>query len=305
MRLPILGMDETMDIKRLRFFIAVAELGSLSRAAEALNISQPALGAHIRALEDELASPLFLRHSRGVEMTADGRQLLPHAQRIVRDVDATLELLRPRKAPRGKVTVGVGPVIDPRRSAGLIERASARFPDIRLNLVTAASATLVDWISEGRLDLALVHLTGDLPAGIRATPVMREDIVLVTAGTAEVAVPEMTFGALAHQPVVLPPAPHSLRIMVDAAAREAGIDLTIRFEIETVDVMLELAEQGIAGCIVSRSAVAAHPRPGAFRVQKIVAPDLVRELSLIRSKSRQPPPAVTLVAELIAEVYSV
>lgn len=293
-----------MDIKRLRFFIAVAELGSLSRAAEALNISQPALGAHIRALEGELGSRLFLRHSRGVEMTGEGRQLLPHAQRIVRDVDQTLELLRPRKTPRGNVRVGVGPAIDPKRSAGLIERASARFPEIRLNLVTAASSTLVDWISEGRLDLALVHLTGDLPAGIRAAPVMQEDIVLATAETGEVTAPEIAFEALARQPVVLPPVPHSLRTMVDAAARDAGVALTIRFEIETVDVMLELVEQRIAGCIVSRSAIAAHPRPEAFRVQKIVSPDLVRELSLIRSKSRQPPQAMALVAELIAEVYA-
>ncbi|AJE47557.1 LysR family transcriptional regulator [Celeribacter indicus] len=293
-----------MDIKRLRFFIAVAELGSLSRAADALHISQPALGLHIRTLEEELDRQLFVRHSRGVEITQAGRQLLPHARRIVRDVEETVELLRPRKTPAGKVTVGVGPAIDPKKSAGLIERASARFPEIRLNLVTAPSATLVDWIAAGRLDLALVHLTGALPSGIGAEPVMQEDIVLVSARPDRDAAVTIPFGALARHPVVLPPAPHSLRAMVDAAAQGAGIGLNIRFEIETVDVMLELAEQGIAGCIVSRSALSAHPRPEAFLVQKIVEPDLVREVSLIRSTGRQPLPATDLVARLITDVYS-
>ena len=293
-----------MDIKRLRYFILVSELGSLSKAAEALNISQPALGLHIRSLEEELDNHLFIRHSRGVEMTPAGLELLPHAQRIVRDVENTTALLRAKKTGRGHVAVGVGPAIDPARSAKLIARVAEQFPQVSVNIVGGLSKNLVDWTRSGKLDLALVHWVDELPADVRAEPVLQEDIVLVTADDGAPYDEEIAFGTVARQPIILPPKPHSLRMMVEEVARKHFLDLDVRFELESSEVMLELAEHGIAGCVASRGALTAYPRMGKCRVQRIVEPHLVREMSLIQSTNRQPSHAASLVASLMAGAFA-
>src|SRR3546814_19561694 len=112
-----------MDLRQLRTFLHVAELGSLGRAAERLRVAQPALGRQIRLLEEELGVPLFTRHGRGMAPTPAGRILLDRASALLRLVaDTRAEVSAERDAVKGTVSLGVPPNVGAVLAGGLVER---------------------------------------------------------------------------------------------------------------------------------------------------------------------------------------
>ena len=148
-----------MDLRQLRYFLAVARAGSFSRAAEAAGISQPALSEQIRKLESSLGAPLFERLARGVRLTPAGQRLLVHAQKILREVtDArqSLEALRTRVA--GRLTVGAIPTVLPYLLAPRVEDFRRTHPEVELRLVEDVTARLLEGLLAGDLDLAVVSL---------------------------------------------------------------------------------------------------------------------------------------------------
>jgi LysR family hydrogen peroxide-inducible transcriptional activator len=167
-----------MDLRQLRYFLAVARAGSFSRAAEAENISQPALSEQIRKLESSLGAPLFERLARGVRLTPAGERLLVHAQKILREVsDArqSLEALRTRVA--GRLAVGAIPTVFPYLLAPRIEEFRRSYPEVELRLVEDVTARLLEGLFAGDLDLAIVSLPLRAPDLICAE-ILREPLLV-------------------------------------------------------------------------------------------------------------------------------
>ena len=149
-----------MELYQLRSFAAVAELGQLTRAAERLHVSQPALSAQIKALEDELSVLLFERGAGGMTLTAAGRQLLPEAERVL----AAAQTLRSQAlALRGEVAgrVRLGTVGDPEltRLADVLRRAVACFPLLEIDVRHEVSGAAFDKVRDGELDAAFYYVT--------------------------------------------------------------------------------------------------------------------------------------------------
>jgi DNA-binding transcriptional LysR family regulator len=153
-----------LDLRQLRRFITLAELGSFSRAAEVLAVSQPSLTRSIQLLEDSLDTKLFERGARGVVLTAIGEQLLPHAQIIMSERDralAAISALRGRSS--GTVTIGADASFTMRQLPIALSYMAERHPDIRIVVKEENFAEMLDSVRDGRLNLALGLRASYLP----------------------------------------------------------------------------------------------------------------------------------------------
>ena len=146
-----------MEIHQLRYFVAVAEEKSFSRAAEKVRVAQPSLSQQIQKLEAELGQPLFDRLSRQVVLTEAGSGLLPFAHRILNELSSAQRYVSDRgEKPNGAVSVGILPTIAPFVVEALLERCAARYPEVRLKVVEDVTDNLMRRVEAGEVDLAVI-----------------------------------------------------------------------------------------------------------------------------------------------------
>src|SRR5262245_36071786 len=147
-----------MELSQLRTLIHVAELGSLSKAADRLQIAQPALSRQIRLLEKELGMYLFERHGRGMVITDAGREVLEHAVRIMAEMDEIRQTASSgHSSYKGMVMIGTTPTVSEIVSVPLVRRIKESHPLLGVRLLSAFSGHLLDWVQRGELDVAVTY----------------------------------------------------------------------------------------------------------------------------------------------------
>lgn len=272
-----------MDIRQLRYFTRIIELKSFTKAAEALGIAQPALGAHIRKLEEELGTPLMIRHSRGVEPTEAGLLLMERAAGILSAVDETRQLLSTfLEMPRGKVNIGLTPSTSAVLASTLVQRCAAELPEVRINVVEGLSELLLEWVGANRIDMALVYHLKEAQRDLTVLPLVCEDLHFIQSTATEGPTSDVvSFAELSRFPLIMPGPPHGLRRMVDDVARDRGVELHIPYEMQSVVTIVDLVERDMASCILPLSAVARHVADGRLIARRIVEPRITRTMSLI------------------------
>jgi DNA-binding transcriptional LysR family regulator len=172
-----------IDLRRLRYFVAVAEELHFGRAARRLNLSQPPLSVQIRELEREIGAPLFSRTQRRVELTDPGRVLLDEAQRLIAQADAAIE--RTRRSARGEVghlSIGFVSTADYSLLPPLVRRFRARNPDVTLNLRELTGDRQLALLASGEVDLGLA-IAPPPAAGLNRRPVLREPLIAALPAT--------------------------------------------------------------------------------------------------------------------------
>lgn len=265
----------------------MAELGSLSRAAARLHIVQPALSRQIRLLEEELKVALFVRHGRGMVLTAAGETLRSRAGAILRQVeDARAELVQEAGVLRGHVVFGLPPTVGAILTTRLVERFLAAHPAVTLRAVHAFSGYLLDWLQNGGMDIAVAY-GGSQAAGVRQSPLLRESLHVVTA--AEGGEPlgnELRFAEVAQRRLVLPGLSHGLRRQVEQAAQRHGFNLSVAVEADDLLVLKDLALRGLGATILPLSAVHEEVAAGRLRAALIAAPHITRTLVLAEPLGR-------------------
>ncbi|MBU3739899.1 MAG: LysR family transcriptional regulator, partial [Rhodoferax sp.] len=171
-----------MDLKQLRYFVRVAELGSFTRAASALAVAQPVLSRQIRLLEVELRQNLLVRNGRGAAPTEAGKVLLAHGRGILHQVERAHEDLgRVRGALAGRVAVGLPTSLARALTVPLTRRFRETLPQASLSISEGLSVAMLESLLNGRLDIAVLY-NAQPSAGIDIEPLLREDLVLVQAG---------------------------------------------------------------------------------------------------------------------------
>ena len=169
-----------MELTDFATFSAVARAGGITKAAEELNTVPSNVTQRVKALEAELGTALFDRHSRGMTLTGAGRRLLPYSQRIAVLAREAVLAARDDGDPKGPLTIGSMETTAAVRLPPLLAEFHRRFPAVRLNLRTATTADLVAGVLDGRLDGAFV--AGPIDHGeLISTVAFREELVLVTA----------------------------------------------------------------------------------------------------------------------------
>jgi len=272
-----------MDMTRLQYFSAVAEAGSFSRAAAALNMSQPALSRQVLLLEEELGQRLLERTGRGAELTESGRALMQHARGIFDLFErARADMAERQRNPRGRLTVGLPPRVAHVLTADLVQSFLHRFPDASITVEENLSIRLREGLVAGRVDLAVLFDPPNSPQ-VQLEPLVREAMVLISTKPLP---PTMSLGAVARRSLVMPSGPHALRQLLEAYTRPRGMSLNLVAEVDSVQTVLSLVARGVAEAVVPESAVRAWIYPQLLHVSTLVSPAIRNRLVLGVPKAR-------------------
>jgi len=246
-----------MDLKDMRYFLALAEERNFGRAAERLHMAQPPLTRHIRALEDKLGAVLFLRTPKGVELTAAGQTLLEEAPNLLALAQQARE--RTRLAGQGligRLDVGLfgSGVLDviPR----LLARFHAQRPEVKIVLHNLTKAEQLQALRERRIAVGFNRLVPAEP-DLTIETVLREPLVVSLPAThALAAQARITLADLDDQPQILyPNVPlRGLAQEVTEAFRREGVRLRVEQEVEDVLTAVALVASGFGLCITTQSA---------------------------------------------------
>ncbi|MEY5098547.1 MAG: HTH-type transcriptional regulator CynR [Pseudomonadota bacterium] len=295
-----------MDLKQLEYFVRVAELGSFTRAAHALNIAQPALSRQVRMLEVELRQNLLVRNGRGAIPTEAGKVLLDHGRGILHQVERAREDLgRLRGAPSGRVAIGLPTSLSRVLTVPLTRAFRRQLPEAQLSISEGLSTSLQEGLIQGRLDLAVLYDAALLPE-LESSPLFEEELVLVQArepGLQEdPPPPPLALREVARLPLVIPSRSNAMRAHVEREMAAIGVRPTIALEIDGVPAILDLVAERMGCAILSRNAVASSIRPSAYSVREIAEPRLRIRVSLACSAQRPATLTQQATSELIRQL---
>ena len=289
-----------MDIRQLRTFSCVAELGSLSKASDTLRVAQPALSRQIKLLEHELRADLFTRNGRGMVLTDAGRLLLARTSGIVRQIDQVRDEIQSAGGPpSGRVVLGLVPTVSCVISARLARRTVDRYPGISLCIVESYSGHLMEWLHRGEMDLALIYgPSSDLHLTVQSLG--RDPIVAVgPRGSGLSNKKQVDIGWLLKQRLVLPSHSHGLRALIEQAAAKKKLKLDVKLEADSFRVLTSLVEEGLGYTLLPPSSVRNEVASGRLETAAIAKPAPMRELTLASPIDHPGSTAITLVSELL------
>lgn len=289
-----------MDLKQLDYFVRVAELGSFTRAAQALNIAQPALSRQVRLLEVELRQNLLVRNGRGATPTQAGQLLLEHGRGILHQVArAREELGRVRTGLAGRVALGLPPSVARVLTVPLTRAFRSQMPEAQLSISEGLSSAMQENLLNGRLDIAVLYNPHASP-GIEHTPLVQEELLLVQPrppGLQEdPPPPPIRLQDVAALPLVIPTRPNAIRMHVESEMAHIGCRPWIALEIDGVSAILDLVADGAGCAVLPRNAVMRSVRPSAFSVRPVAEPAL--HIQLTTAVSSQRPTTLTQQATL-------
>ncbi len=292
-----------MDLRQLRYFVAIAEAGSVREAAERVRVAQSALSRHVRALEDELGVRLLDRHARGVSLTGAGERLNRRAIEILRAIDEMrAEIIAEGELPAGAVSVGTSPATSRLLYGLLAERVGADLPRVVLDLVEGASHWLLEGLDAGRLDLAI--LVNPEPRQSLVLDALVGEQVYLLAAPDEGRLPRGRAAVedLAELPLVVFPRPAGSRMAFEHAAAAAGVRLTVAHEVQSQDVLREFVVRGLGFGLLPYSSM--RRELAARRISAVAVDGLALTRTLVRRIDHPMTPAVAEVAERIKLIFA-
>jgi LysR family transcriptional regulator, nitrogen assimilation regulatory protein len=282
-----------MDFRQIRTFRSVAELGSLSKAADKLRIAQPALSRQIKLLEHELRTELFTRSGRGMVLTEAGRILLARTAGIVRQIDQIRDDIQSAAgAPSGRVVLGLVPTVSCVLSARLARRTVETYPGISLCIVESYSGHLIEWLHRGEMDLAIIYgPSADLHLNLQHLG--RDQMVAVgPRGSGLARKKQVAMDWLLRQKLVLPSHSHGLRALIERAAAKKKLQLDVQLEADSFRVLTSLVEMGLGYALLPPSSVRDEVRERRLETATITGQVPMREL-LIASPIDHPDSTAT------------
>lgn len=281
-----------MDLRRLGYFLAVADHGTMTRAAAASFVSQPALSKAIRELETELGTPLFHRVGRRVILTAAGDALIDHARRALRDVQAGTDAVAAVVSLEdGQLDLACLPTLAAQPTAGLIGRFRAHYPRVAVRLADPEDPTdLAAMVRNGTVELGISDSAGaeDLEAVALAT---EELVFILPPGTT--GPKERSLSDLAALPLVVTSPNASSRIMLDAAFEAVGCRVLIAVETAQRDAIVPLVLSGAGAALVPLGTAETAQRLGATMVRP--RPPIHRSLVCLHRAAALSPAAARFV----------
>jgi DNA-binding transcriptional LysR family regulator len=290
-----------MELYQLRSFVAVAGLGQLTRAAERLHLSQPAVSAQIKALEDELAAALFERGAAGMTLTPAGRHLLPHAERVLAAAQA---LLAEAQSLRGEVTgrIRLGTVGDPEltRLPDVLRRAVDCFPLLEIDVRHEVSGAAFAKVRDGELDAAFYYGGLTHPA-VAALPLARLTFrVVVPAAWAE-RLAGADWDAIAAEPWIMTPAISTHHALATELFAAHGVVPVRQVEADHEAVISSLVAAGVGVALLREEMATAEAVHGDIAVWGDTR--LTATLSFIHRRERELEPGIGALRDVVRDVF--
>lgn len=294
-----------MNLRQLRTFVRVGELGSLSKAADRLRIAQPALSRQMRLLQEEIGVPLFERHRRGMQLTPAGCELMERVSGLIRQLDVVCEDARASAGDaRGQVVFGVVPTVSYVLAARLAQRVASEHPRLSLRIVEGYGGHQLDWLQRGEVDAAILY-GSDGRLHMATEELLEEDLVVVGPPDWRIeAGARLSVSAFAALPLVLPSRSHGLRTLLESAAAKARARLSIRFEADSFRVLVALVEVGLGYTILPLSAISREVADGRLKYASLVKPKVTRQLVLCTAAAPTSRATRTVLQLVRAEIAS-
>ncbi len=307
-----------MELRTLRYFIAVLEAGSMSRAAGSLFVAQPALTAQIKKLESELGTQLFERSHAGVSPTQAGLQLYEDACRLLSDADAMRERMRRvPQGPEGSVTVAVPFLLASLLMGPTLARLKHQHPRIRVFVIDDLSLMVRKAMLDRRADIGILVNTPQVD-GLLCRPLARESIYICGRDSDGQVMPllrpsrrraagrasayDIDFRHAATLPLVLQSRRFSIRQTVENAAAERRLALNIVHEHDSARVIRSLYMSGAGFTFTPSCTLSDRPPPGTdWVVARVVKPLLERNYHVAVPADRPPDAATQMVIETLQQ----
>ena len=241
-----------MDTHALSAFIEVADTGSFSKAGERLHLSQPAISKRIAALEDSLGQPLFDRVGRRIDLTDAGRTLLPHARRVLAEMeDARRSLSRLSGTVSGRLSIGTSHHIGLHRLPPVLRAFTQAYPDVDLDIHFMDSEDACEEVAQGRLELGIVTLPGEPPDALLMQMIWTDPLSVVVAPNHPLAKSGMpSLRELASHPAVLPDERTYTHRIVMSALQAHGVAPRIRLSTNYLETLKMLVAIGLGWSVL-------------------------------------------------------
>lgn len=286
-----------MDLRQIKTFSLVAELKSFSKAAQALNIAQPAVSRQVQALEDEFKTQLLFRTTRGVELTEQGKILVS----LGGDILAMADRLRAALAaatdkPWGEVTIGILPSVMAFFTTPLLEEGHRIYPDVTVHVAEGVDALLREWLTVGKVDLAIMTDRGADREFVQIL-LASEELVLVSDPT-QVPTDEDAVSAadLPGMPIIIG---RGYQERIDPILEIKNIKIPYVMVSDNIKMIRELLGRSACFTILTREFVRREIQEGTLSMRRIKDPALTRQLVLATSPRRPMTLSMKVVADLV------
>lgn len=296
-------LDIASDLQKWRTFLAIAELGSLTRAALFLDSNQSLLSRQLNALERDCGARLFNRTGRGVALSDVGQRIFPQVRALLADAEQLeVEIRGEAREPAGRVTVGSLPSISGPIVGRLFKQIRTQHPGIHLKILEGSSGQVEEWLADARVDIAILYRYSHAVPEQEQVLASVDSYLISPAGDKLTATAEVPFAALHELPFILPSAPNGLRTTLDALARQERITLIPVMEADSLPLMRSLVAEERLYTVLPIHAVWQAVQEGKLQAARITDPPLQRIVSMAFAKAKGPGRATSVVAKQIEQI---
>ena len=293
-----------MELRQLRYFVAIVDHGALSRAARVLHIVQPALSQQLQLLEQELGVSLLHRSAQGVQTTDAGKLFYEHALAILKQVsDAKSAVTQSAGTPSGTVALGIPQSASGALALPLLKAVRQTYPEIVFQLTEELTGHLTEQLKSGRLNLAILFDDGQL-GGFASTPLVEEEMMYITRTGSQFGTKRKSISlekALAST-LILPSLQHGVRARIEARVRHAGLSVGQVVDITSIAILKSALMADMGATILPVSPMRAEIERGELRAIPITGASLSRTVVLCASKNIPLTNAARAVERLVSEV---
>lgn len=301
---------ERLSLKYCRSFLALFEERNVRRAAQRLCIVQPALTVQLHGLEELLGTPLFERSHRGLQPNARAETLFALLAPLMAQFGAVVRSLRGAIGGRSRrLRLGMIPALDAESEtaeyfADALNRWSGKHPEIIVQVLEAYSGKLLQWLSAGRIDFALIDRV--VPDAEMAFDLIAEDCMAVIVDSATDPLPPgpVTLQDAAKLPLVLPSSRHGLRSILLPQLRKAGLELNPRIEVDSMAAAISLVKIGRYATILPVGAIYKSRDRRRLAIHEICEPQILRSICLVKLRNELPESATQEFIEELRMAFS-
>lgn len=291
-----------MELRQLKYFVGIVEMGSLSRASQALHIAQPALSQQVSRLEEELGTKLLTRSVRGVTPTEAGLAVYRQAQLILKQVAATpLIAARADAGPAGPVAIGLPWTVTSVMGLALLKEVATSLRDVRLEVVEGPSSGLAQLLAQGKLDLAVLF-DHSIDGGLAMKAQVVEPLLLVGQRGSLSGQVDATLAEAARLPLLLLSRPNGIREQIERIWADEGLKPQVVAEINAPGLLIDAVRAGLGFAILPACALENRIQQGELDAVELERGALRRTVYLSTSRLFTPTLAADHVHQVVARL---
>ena len=294
-----------MDIRQLRYFVAVVDAQSITAAAQELHVVQSAISHQMANLEAELGAALLTRSHGGVLATEAGQLLYRHAQAALKNIESARQAVASVGTEvRGGAAIGIPNSTVPLIALPLLQNVRARFPLVEISIFEGLSSMHRDLLANGRLDLAILF-ESVAPPGMELTPLISERLHFVCADArareAYAGLDAIRLQEVSKWPLLLPPRPNGIRVILEREFQRAGLELQLSANLSGLQTIWSAVRAGLGGTVMMAANVEPAQVSGVL-VLPIHDPEIERPAGIVQLANLPLTQAASELKKLVTQI---